>query len=38
MSCQRKALDLFVSDVVPYQCLGLLDVLIAEQELAVEVA
>lgn len=38
MSCQRKALDLFVGDIVPYQCLGLLDVLIAEQELAVEVA
>lgn len=38
MSCQRKAFDLLVSNVVPYQCLGLLDVLIAEQELAVEVA
>ena len=38
MSCQRKAFDLLVTDIVPYQCFGLLDMLIAEQELAVEVA
>jgi hypothetical protein len=36
--CQRRLYRLFIEDVSPYFCLGLLDVLVAEQELAIEVA